>query len=335
MNTNGQVIAKVFNDRNINKDEKYMFLMFISMIEEMEEEITVSITTLMKNFQTKCKKKIVALLKSLEKKGYIEIVKSTGKTNKYKVIKNYINNIKTNIDHSKEGKQNSDENFSNLNTSGNEEPGSDLTRGDLDTSSEITRGKNDTSSYETRGGNNTSSKLTTGYYDTSSYIEPGIKTYEKANEYEENRGFNGSSIYQEEALDSYNHNINNNKYNNKNNIYINNNKNNSLYINIFNTWNGTYISNEKILYPSVKAAIEFAINTYGEEDVINAIENYREVYYGDHYYDYTWTLTSFLRKENGVKRFLNDGDIWRNYSRKVEREREEEKFKINIEDYID
>ena len=31
MNTNGQVISNVFNDKNINKDERYMFLMFISI----------------------------------------------------------------------------------------------------------------------------------------------------------------------------------------------------------------------------------------------------------------------------------------------------------------
>ena len=76
MNTNGQVITKVFNDKNINKDERYMFLMFISMIEDLQEEISISITTLMDIFQTKCKKKVLDILKSLENKGYIEIIKS-------------------------------------------------------------------------------------------------------------------------------------------------------------------------------------------------------------------------------------------------------------------
>ena len=33
--------------------------------------------------------------------------------------------------------------------------------------------------------------------------------------------------------------------------------------------------------------------------------------------------------------YSRDGDIWRNYSRKIQKEREKEKFKINIEDYID
>ena len=141
-------------------------------------------------------------------------------------------------------------------------------------------------------------------------------------------------IYLENKRDRYNYDLNNSKYNNKNNIYINKN-NNKLYINIFNAWNETGIGNEKILYPSIKTAIEYAINVYGEDKVIVAIKNYSEIYYSDHYYDYNWILVSFLKKENGVKRFLNDGDMWFNYSRKIQKEKEEEKFKINIEDYID
>ena len=86
MNTNGQVITNVFNDKNINKDERYMFLMFISVIKDIKEEITISINTLMEAFQTKANKKVLSILKSLEEKGYIEIIKIIGKTNKYRII---------------------------------------------------------------------------------------------------------------------------------------------------------------------------------------------------------------------------------------------------------
>ena len=81
MNTNGQVITNVFNDKNINKDERYMFLMFISMIKEVKDEIAISIATLMDAFQTKCKKKILGILKSLENKGYIEMTNCQAKCN--------------------------------------------------------------------------------------------------------------------------------------------------------------------------------------------------------------------------------------------------------------
>lgn len=307
MNTNGQVITNVFNDKNINKDERYMFLMFISMIEEVKDEITISITTLMDAFQTKCKKKILGILKSLENKGYIEIIKSVGRTNKYRVIKNYLHTIENNFDHGNKENQYSDENhyagdFYNKNTSSNREPGNDMTSGNLDTSSNIT----------------------TGNIDTGSYIEPVSNDYEKYAQHKGNSYLDKDCISLEDKGDNYDLN------NNKNNKY-----NNKLYINIFNTWNETKINNEKILYPSIKNAIEYAINVYGENEVIVAIKNYNEIYHSNHYYDYSWSLVNFLRRENGVKRFLNDGDIWRNYSRKLQKEREEEKFKINIEDYID
>ena len=302
MNTNGQVITKVFNDKNINKDERYMFLMFISMIEDLQEEISISITTLMDIFQTKCKKKVLDILKSLENKGYIEIIKSVGKTNKYRVIKNYLNAIVNNFDHDNKESQYSVENhyagdFYSKNTSSNGEPGNGITSGNLDTGSNITTANND----------------------TGSYIELVSNEYDKYSEYKVNSGFEGDTYAS-----------NNNKYNN---IYIN--KNNKLYINIFNAWNETGISNEKILYKPIKSAIEYAVNIYGEDNIITAIKNYSEVYHSNHYYDYSWTLASFLRKENGVKRFLNDGDIWCNYNFKVKKQNQEEKFNINIEDYID
>ncbi len=320
MNKNGEVISNVFNDKNINKDERYMFLMFISMMEEAKEEITISIRTLMSSFQTKCKKKVVVILKSLELKGYIKIIKSIGKTNKYKVIKNYVNASVNNFDHSNKEDQYSNEScnagdFYSQNTSNTTEPGDDIPSGYLDTSNNLGSGNLDTGS-----------NITGACNDTGSYIEPSYNCYEEYAEHEENNGFNTSLFCSEDY-----YNLNNINKKNNNNIYINNN----LYLNIFNTWNEAGVNKEKILYPSIKSAIEYALNFYEEDEIISAIRNYSEIYYSDYYYDHNWSLERFLRKENGVKRFLNSGDIWRNYSRKLEKEREEEKFKINIEDYID
>lgn len=321
MNTNGQVISNVFNDKNINKDERYMFLMFISMIKEVKDEITISITTLMDAFQTKCKKKILGILKSLENNGYIEIIKSIGKTNKYRVIKNYVHTIENNFDHGNKENQYSDENyyagdFYNKNTSMDREPGNDITSGNLDTSSNIASSNIDT-------GN----KITSGCNDTGTNIELDSNDYKKYAKHNENSYFHEGLISLEDKRDRYNYDLNNSKYNNKNN--------NKLYINILNAWNEAGVNNEKILYPSIKSAIEYALSFYEEDEIISAIRNYSEIYYSDYYYDHNWSLERFLRRENGVKRFLNSGDIWRNYSRNLEKEREEEKFKINIEDYID
>ena len=313
MNSNGQLINNVFNDKNINKDERYMFLMFLSMINDIKDEIAISINTLMEAFQTKGKKKLLDILKSLENKGYIKIVKNMGKTNKYRIIKNYDCDCVSKSGHGTEDCCN-DESFhseqaynSNI-TSSYIETGTEISSSYLGTGTEISCGDLDTSS-----------EITSGYKGSSSYIEPGVEgecSYGEYDESFENSYVNKNLTYQEDK--KINCNLNNNK----------------LYINIFNTWNDTNINNEKILYPSVKSAIEYAINLYGEEKIITAIKNYSEVYYSDYYYDFTWNLISFLRKPNAIKRFLDNGDMWRNYRRKLEKEKDEEKFKINIEDYI-
>lgn len=318
MNTNGQLISNVFNDKDINKDERYMFLMFLSMINDIKDEIAISINTLMEAFQTKGKKKLLDILKSLENKGYIKIVKNMGKTNKYRIIKSYDYDFISKSGHGEEECCNdesyySEEAYNSNITSSYIETGSEKSSSYLDTGNEISCGDLDTSS-----------EITSGYTDTSSYIEPGVIgecSYEEHGESFENSYVHKNLIYQEDKRSEYN--LNNNKINN-----------NKLYINIFNTWNKTNINNEKILYPSVKSAIEYAINLYGEENVIAAIKNYSQVYYSDYYYDFTWNLISFLRKPNAIKRFLDNGDMWCSYSRKLQKEKEKENFKINIEDYI-
>lgn len=90
-----------------------------------------------------------------------------------------------------------------------------------------------------------------------------------------------------------------------------------------------------MLSKSIKNAIEYAIKAFGENSVLKAIKNYSEVYYSDYYYDYGWNLINFLKRENGVKRFLDKGDMWQGYAKAFEKIREREAFKINIEDYID
>lgn len=219
MNTNGQVISNVFNDKNINKDERYMFLMFISMIKEVKDEITISITTLMDAFQTKCKKKILGILKSLENKGYIEIIKSIGKTNKYRVIKNYVPTIVNNFDHGNKENQYSDENyyagdFYNKNTSMDREPDNDITSGNLDTSSNIASSNIASSNIDT--GN----KITSGCNDTGTNIELDSNDYKKYAKHNENSYFHEGLISLEDKRDRYNYDLNNSKNNLNNNIYI-------------------------------------------------------------------------------------------------------------------
>lgn len=312
MNTNGQVMLNIFDDKNINKDERYMLLIFISRIKEFKEETCISISKMMELFQTKRKNKILDILKSLENKGYIEIIKSVGKTNKYKIIKGYINKSQKNLENSTEVKNDDSENLiTEKNSNYNERSYNSFSKASLALEDVSLTSNNDDTSIK-----NGSSKN-----DTSSYFETSKIVLENQKEDEENSCFEGC------FEGNYAFSLEDNNINNK---YINN-----KYINIFNTWNKTKIKVEKVLSNSIKGAIEYAVKAFGESRVLKAIKNYSEVYYSDYYYDYSWSLVSFLKRENGVKRFLDKGDMWQSYTKAFEKIRKREAFKINIEDYID
>lgn len=307
MNTNGQVMLNIFDDKNINKDERYMLLIFISRIKEFKEETCISISKMMELFQTKRKNKILDILKSLENKGYIEIIKSVGKTNKYKIIKEYINKSQKNLENSTEVKNDDSENLiTEKNSNYNERSYNSFSKASLALEDVSLTSNNDDTSIK-----NGSSKN-----DTSSYFETSKIVLENQKEDEENSCFEG--CFEENYCVS----LEDNNINNK-------------YINIFNTWNKTKIKVEKVLSNSIKGAIEYAVKAFGESRVLKAIKNYSEVYYSDYYYDYSWSLVSFLKRENGVKRFLDKGDMWQSYTKAFEKIRKREAFKINIEDYID
>lgn len=332
MNTNGQVMLNIFDDKNINKDERYMLLMFISRIKEFKEETCISISKMMELFQTKRKNKILDILKSLENKGYIEIIKSVGKTNKYKIIKEYINKSQNNLENSTEVKNDDLENLiteknSNLDSCkdlNNERSYNSFSKASLVLEDVSLTSNNDATSIKNASSNNdTGNKSGSSKSDTSSYFETSKIVLENQKEDKENSCFEG--CFEENYCVSL-------EDNNINNKYINNYK---LYINIFNTWNKTKIKVEKVLSNSIKGAIEYAVKAFGESRVLKAIKNYSEVYYSDYYYDYSWSLVSFLKRENGVKRFLDKGDMWQSYTKAFEKIRKREAFKINIEDYID
>lgn len=82
-----KMMINIFSDTNIDKDERYMLLMFITNTIKGKDAIAMSIKTLLEVFECKGKKTVLNIIKSLEKKGYIEIIKSIGKVNQYKVIK--------------------------------------------------------------------------------------------------------------------------------------------------------------------------------------------------------------------------------------------------------
>ncbi|MBM6838394.1 hypothetical protein H9X77_09145, partial [Clostridium saudiense] len=82
----------------------------------------------------------------------------------------------------------------------------------------------------------------------------------------------------------------------------------------------------------IKNSITMALRRHTLEEILTSIKNYQEVYYSDYYYDYTWSLQTFLVKPNGLKKFLSEGEIWTDYKATQKKPKKEE---FNISDFID
>ena len=309
-----KMMINIFSDTNIDKDERYMLLMFITNTIKGKDAIAMSIKTLLEVFECKGKKTVLNIIKSLEKKGYIEIIKSIGKVNQYKVIK-YIDGFLS--EDSCSLQEDSILEDDSISTSVSTYPSENNIRN----LSADTYTPEDTS-VSTRTGTYTSGD--TGTYtprDTSIISRPGALSKENNAGGSENTNVSASASKNDDRY--------------INNKYINN--NNKLYIYIFNAWNKLNINNEKILTDDNKSAIANALNEHNEEDIINAIENFGVVYKSDHYYNYAWILKSFLSRSNGINRFMEDGDIWLDYKAKQKNVKRNSIFPedFDIEKYID
>ena len=94
-----------------------------------------------------------------------------------------------------------------------------------------------------------------------------------------------------------------------NNTSINNIKN------IFGFWNSKGIINHKKLSSDFEKVIDTAIKKYGVENIMLAIERYSQAYFDTNfYYKHRWNLLNFLKQGNGISNWLDDGQIWNNYS---------------------
>lgn len=110
----------------------------------------------------------------------------------------------------------------------------------------------------------------------------------------------------------------NKSINKSNNIYsihekeIDNQDNDIKYI--FEYWNSKKIIQHKTLNKNIDKSINKALKEYGKEDIVNAINNYHEVYEDNNfYYKHKWSLEKFLKQSNGISRFTDEGDIWNSY----------------------
>ena len=110
--------------------------------------------------------------------------------------------------------------------------------------------------------------------------------------------------------------------NKKNNIYSDSKKASKketlekAYNEIFNYWNSKNIQQHKELTEPMKKAIKKAIDTYKDIEVIKeAITRYDEMLNSDYKYcTYKWTLEKFLKQDNALPDFMDEGSKWINYT---------------------
>lgn len=311
------LISTIFNDKNLNKDERYMILTLKYYDNDGDNIIKVTLRELSNVFGITRISKVQSILKALVDKGYISTEKSIGKATNYSFVKEGLI-FKNNEDISNDQIAPMAEKVcteSNAQIAPMVEKVCTKSNGQIVPKAEkiYTKGNNPIEE--------SNKKTLSESIEMCNCNEIGIET--KSSKIDSLTGvYNAKNSLSDRDKDD---NINS---------YINNNINNKLYINIFNTWNKININREAHINPKITDSINSASKNYLEEQIIQAIENYSKVYHSNHYYNHPWNLVNFLSRPNGIKRFIDTGDIWLSYKNKYENE-ELYGADFDIEKYID
>lgn len=88
---------------------------------------------------------------------------------------------------------------------------------------------------------------------------------------------------------------------------------------IFDYWNSKegVVKSQKRSFN--KGKISTAIKKYGKDDILKAIDRLNKaVLDANYYYSFKWNLFKFLKQGNGISNWLDDGQLWNDYSEKGE-----------------
>ena len=82
---------------------------------------------------------------------------------------------------------------------------------------------------------------------------------------------------------------------------------------IFNYWNSKKIIKHKDITPVIKKEVMKVLKKYSAEDVKQAIDLYSEILKSEFYFSYKWSLSDFLKRNNGISTFMEEGSNKANY----------------------
>jgi len=83
---------------------------------------------------------------------------------------------------------------------------------------------------------------------------------------------------------------------------------------IFNYWNSKNLIQHKKLDLDTNKNIRKALKEYHIDDILDAIDNYAKVVKDNNYYfDTVWPLKKFMKQQNALPEFTNEGAKWLSY----------------------
>ena len=85
---------------------------------------------------------------------------------------------------------------------------------------------------------------------------------------------------------------------------------------ILNHWNTKEIVVHKPYPKMFDRKLARTLEIYSAKEIKCAIDNYAEVLESDHWFNYKWSLTSFLQTilpDKGIGKFTEEGEIWASY----------------------
>lgn len=104
--------------------------------------------------------------------------------------------------------------------------------------------------------------------------------------------------------------------------------------------------NNARLTKRLKKRMATKLKKWSADKVVQAINNYEEMYRSNHYYEHNFTLYKFIKQKNGAPRFVEgldeeyDGDLWKDYQSKFgksskKNEKRLKKSYDGLEDFAD
>lgn len=284
----------ILRDSNLNMYEKYLLIILKSFDHKRSGEVYPTYEKLIQLSGITRRNNIAKIIKSLQEKNYIAISKK-GRVNTYTFIKSYLLE------------------------------GFKITTEEIINNKNIDINKNKTSNSVVTSKTNISNNGDTNENDASNSIDTNKEKISNTVVTNKKIISNTGDTITSNSIDTGNS-------NNVDTLKIKDKNTKEIYINIFNTWNDIDIYNEDRLTMQIANSITIALRKHTKEEIITAMKNYKEIYYSDFYYDYTWSLQTFLTRQNALKKFTEDGELWTSY-KSTKNKPQKEKF--NLSDLID